>query len=78
MPRRGQRLGPRRAKATISDLVAELRRSAEILEEGDRLICFAVEVERAIYEGRIAFDAIPREILMLLIPPRAELSSDAA
>lgn len=70
MPRKGQKLGPRRAKATINDLVAEMRRSAEILEDGDRLITFAVEVERAIYEGRIAFDAIPRELLTLLIEPR--------
>jgi hypothetical protein len=75
MPRKGQKLGPRRAKATISDLVAELRRSAEVLEEGDRLIRFAVECERAIYMGRLNPDAIPRDVLMLLVEPRDEVAA---
>jgi hypothetical protein len=70
MPRKGQKLGARVKPMTLHELVNEVRRSAEVLADGERLIRFAVEVEHAIYDGRIAFDAIPRDLLMLLVQPK--------
>ena len=70
MPRRGPRVEP----LTLRQLEDEIRRMVRgnmDVVEARRLLRFAVEFERAIYEGRIDPDLIPRDVLVLLTPPRA-------
>ncbi len=57
-------------------LAAEARRTARTygrseMADGRRLLRFAVEVERAIYEGVISPDAFPPSLLRLLGPAEA-------
>lgn len=69
MPRRGPRVEP----LTLSQLEDEIRRMVRgnvDAAEARRLLRFAAEFERAIYDGRIDPDAIPRDVLMLLVEPR--------
>lgn len=63
-------MSARKKPMSLRELENEVRRSARYYEpRGDiqRLARFAVEFERAIYDGRIDPDAIPRDVLMILV-----------